>query len=37
VQVSIGGTVMNLKNKTEHELWVLLDEIKEELELRDEI
>jgi len=27
---------MNLKNKTEHELWMLLDEIKEELESREE-
>jgi len=27
---------MNLKNKTEHELWMLLDEIKKELEVRCE-
>jgi len=27
---------MNLTKKTEHELWVLLDEIKKELESRDE-
>ena len=31
-----GGERMKLTNKTEHELWVLLDEIKKELDSRDE-
>tara|TARA_R110000803_G_scaffold210714_1_gene283354 strand:+ start:4001 stop:4123 length:123 start_codon:yes stop_codon:yes gene_type:complete len=33
----VAGVVpMNLSKKTEHELWVLLDEIKKELATRDE-